>query len=177
VVAQGALPRVFVCHSSTAQAGGKPSRISREIGPVPAALYTFTTGPMQLGLCSYPTGPMQIHMFEEGMTSFGDVCSHAQNDGTISAFDPLYDTRLQLAADDLDPIASLLVIDNVPFFAKTNRDGTHSIILRIAHSAAVVEILSSKLTVLTPHVCGDAAVLAADHLCGHQSSIGRDSIR
>jgi len=99
-----------------------------------------------------PTGPMQIHMFEEGMTSFGDVCSHAQNGGTISAFDPLYDTRLQLAADDLDPIASLLVIDKVPFFAKTNRDGTHSIILRIAHSAAVVEILSSKLTVLKPHV-------------------------
>jgi len=96
---------------------------------------------------------MQIHMFEEGLTSFGDVCTHAQNDdGMISAFDPLYDTRLQLVADDLDPIASLLVIDHVPFFAKSNRDGTHSIILRIAHSAAVVEILSSKLTVLKPHV-------------------------
>ena len=46
------------------------------------------------------------------------------------------------------------MIDNVPFFAKTNRDGTHchSIILRIAHSAAVIEILSPKLTVLKPHV-------------------------
>ena len=51
-----------------------------------------------------PTGPMQIHMFEEGMTFFSNACSHAQYDGTVSAFDPLYDTRLQLAADDLDPM-------------------------------------------------------------------------
>lgn len=94
----------------------------------------------------YPHGGMTIDQFEDKM---------AKLHGGFSSFDSFMDYHITLATDDLDPVASKLLAAGRPLLVRHFR-GSFSMFVEVPHGI-VLEIVSSKLTVMKPQVwnrCG-----------------------